>query len=135
MLWRVAQIVGITKALIIGEDCMILDSAVFYSNNIEVITAFYRDVMGMEIEYQSGDKYVSLLFENGVRLGIKKAVDEREVPGMQTIFVGVADIDESYRKYKEIGVTFYKELTEESWGKQFSILDPDSNKVLFNTLK
>lgn len=32
---------------------------------------------------------------------------------------------------KEKKVEFYKELTEESWGIEFAILDPDENKVEF----
>ena len=32
---------------------------------------------------------------------------------------------------KKKDVEFYKELTEESWGIEFAILDPDKNKVEF----
>ncbi len=112
---------------------MQLDSAVFYSNNIEAVVTFYRDVIGLEVEFVQSDRFASFIFSNGVRLGIKKKAEEREVPGRQTIFIGVEDIEEYYTKFKEMKANFYKELTEESWGKQFSILDPDNYKVLFRT--
>ena len=70
---------------------MDLDSTVLYSNNIEEVTKFYQDVVGLELDYRQGDKFVSFKFSNGVRLGIKKAVENREKPGAQTFFIGVDD--------------------------------------------
>jgi len=110
---------------------MKLDSAVLYSNDIETITNFYQNVLGMELDYRQEDKYVSFKFDNGVRLGIKKAVEEREVVGSQTFFVDTDNIQEDYERLVEKGVEVYKELNEQSWGKEFSILDPDKNKVEF----
>lgn len=110
---------------------MNLDSAVLYSNNINTAAAFYRDVIGLELEYQQGEKYVSFMFENGVRLGIKKAVEEREIPGAQTIFIGVDNAAATYEKYQKLGVDFHKQLATQSWGIEFAIYDPDRNKVEF----
>jgi len=56
---------------------MNLDSAVFYTNDIERAVQFYRDILGFTIEYQQGEKYVSFIFPNNARLGIKKKVEER----------------------------------------------------------
>ena len=36
-----------------------------------------------------------------------------------------------FEKVKKAGVEIRKEITEESWGKQFSILDPDKNKIVY----
>jgi len=110
---------------------MRLDSAVLYSNNIEIIANFYQNIIGLELDYRQDDKYVSFKFDNGVRLGIKKAVEEREVVGSQTFFVDTDNIEKDYKKMVEKGVDVYKELSEQSWGKEFSILDPDKNKVEF----
>lgn len=110
---------------------MKLDSAVLYTNDILRITKFYCDVIGLELVYQAGDKFVQFKFANGVGLGIKKVVEEREVPGHQTIFVATEDIEADFKKMKERGVEFRKELTKEDWGLQFSVLDPDKNKVEF----
>ena len=111
---------------------MKLDSAVFYSHDIEKVVNFYRDVIGLEVEYQQSDKYVSFLFDNGVRLGIKRAVEEREKPGTQTIFISIPNIVSFYEKIQESGVEITKELIyTDGFGNNFSILDPDMNKVQF----
>jgi 8-oxo-dGTP diphosphatase len=109
---------------------MDLDSTIFYSHDIEKVIPLYRDVLGFTIDYQREDKFVSFIFPNGARLGIKKSREEREAPGSQTVFIGVGNIEELYEQLKS-SIEIYKNLTEESWGKEFSILDADSNKVLF----
>lgn len=111
---------------------MNLDSAVFYTNAIEPIVHFYRDILGFTVEYIQNDKFVSFIFPNGARLGIKKKVEEREVPGAQTVFISIdTGIEELYQSYKDKQLFIYKELVVQEWGKNFSILDPDKNKVQF----
>jgi predicted enzyme related to lactoylglutathione lyase len=112
---------------------MKLDSAVFYSNDINKVVEFYTTLLNIKVEYQRGDKYVSFLFDNGVRLGIKKAVEEREIPGAQTIFIQVENIEEYFNEVKNKNVTILKPLTNEGFdiGSNFSILDPDKNKIQF----
>jgi catechol 2,3-dioxygenase-like lactoylglutathione lyase family enzyme len=110
---------------------MKLDSAVFYTKDVETITEFYTNVIGLKLDYHQENKYVSFWFENGVRLGIKKAVKEREIPGAQSIFVYVDNLEMLYKKYKSSNQNFYKELVHESWGDNFAILDPDGNKIEF----
>jgi len=110
---------------------MKLDATVLYSNNIEVVTKFYQETIGLELGYRQGDKFVSFEFANGVNLAIKKALEKREIPGAQTFFIGVDNARKMYEVMKEKNVDFYKELTEESWGIEFAILDPDKNKIEF----
>ena len=110
---------------------MKLDSTVLYSNDIEKVTDFYKNIVGLELDYRQGDNFVSFKFTNGVRLGIKKAVEKREKPGAQTFFIRVDDAKATYEEMKKKKVNFHKKLTEESWGIEFAILDPDKNKVEF----
>lgn len=109
----------------------ILSSAVLYSNDIPAAVGFYRDVIGLEISFVDGERYAELKFDNGLFLSIKKASEEREVPGHQTFFMDVQNVEERYEEMKEKEVTFKKELTTESFGVHFSIFDPDRNKVEF----
>lgn len=109
---------------------MNLDSAVFYSNDILKLIPFYRNLLGFKLESQS-ERFVSFIFPNGGRLGIKNQTEEREVPGYQTVFIRVDNIAPVYDDLKNKSVKFYKELRENPWGKEFSILDPDGNKVLY----
>jgi len=108
---------------------MKLDSVVFYSKDIPTIVEFYTKQIGLELEYQQGDEYVSFLFGNNVRLGIKKTSGGREIPGSQTLILVVDDIESEYSKAKKRELEIYKELTKTSWGRTFSILDPDGNKL------
>lgn len=110
---------------------MKLHSAVFYSKDITILKEFYVDFLEATLEYQTGERFISFVFENGYRLGIKKADKEREVPGSQTIFVEVPHIDNWYKKAQDYKQNIYKELVEQSWGKSFSVLDPDGNKIEF----
>lgn len=50
---------------------MKLDSAVFYSNDLNEVIPFYWDVLGFEVEYIQEGKFVSFIFPNGAKLGIK----------------------------------------------------------------
>lgn len=109
---------------------MKLDSAVFYTNNLEKAIAFYRDTVGLEVDYIQEGRFASFKFENG-KLGIKQAKEAREVPGHQTVFIEVEDIEEAYSQFKAKGIRFEKELTKEDWGTNFSFLDPDGNKLQF----
>ena len=109
---------------------MKLDSVIFYTNNLEKVILFYRDIVGLDIEYIQEGKFASFKFENG-RLGIKQAKEEREIPGHQTVFIEVGDIEKTYNEFKEKEIIFLKELTQENWATNFSFLDPDGNKVQF----
>jgi predicted enzyme related to lactoylglutathione lyase len=110
---------------------MKLDSAVFYTNDIEVAAKFYQDFVGLKLDYKTPDRFVQFSFENGVKLGIKKAREEREKPGAQTIFIQADEVKKQYEIFKEKGANFSKELTQEPWATEFAILDPDGNKVEF----
>ena len=110
---------------------MNLDSAVFYSNDIEKVIPFYRDILGFKVDYQQGETFVAFIFPNGARLSIKKKRDEREIPGYQTVFISVDDIEKLYNELKQKNIEFYTDLATFDWGTEFSILDADRNKVLF----
>lgn len=109
---------------------MKLYSVIFYTKNLDRIIKFYRDEIGLEVDYIQEGKFVSFKLENG-RLGIKQAKEEREVPGHQTVFIEVDDIGKTYNQFKEKDISFRKELTKEDWATNFSLLDPDSNKLQF----
>jgi len=112
-------------------NLMNLDSAVFYSSDADKVVSFYRDTLGFQVDYIQEGRFASFIFPNGARLGIKTSREEREIPGHQTVFISVSNIEKVYELLKSKRLTFNKELNSQSWGKEFSILDPDANKVLF----
>jgi len=109
---------------------MNLDSAIFFTNDLKKITSFYGDTIGLEVEYINSN-FVSFIFPNGAKLGIKVPSKDREIPGHQTVFIATDNIENSLKKIQSEGLDLYEELSEQDWGKYFSILDPDGNKVLF----
>lgn len=111
---------------------MDLDSAILYTNDINNIRKFYEEVVGLTVEYQDGDHYVSFIFPNGAKLGINKSIlTEREKPGGQTVFIRTQDIKAQKEKYEKLGYNFYEPYEEHYWGRYFAILDPDGNKIGF----
>lgn len=110
---------------------MKLDSAVLYTNDINKAVEFYRDFLGIKVDYVTEGRFAQFTFENGVKLGIKKAKEEREKPGAQTIFIQADKVEELYDDFKTKNAVFYKELKVEEWATEFAILDPDGNKVEF----
>ena len=111
---------------------MKIDSAVFYTKDIANVIDFYKNIVGLEVEYQQSEKYVSFMLENGVRLGIKLAVEEREVPGAQTVFIGVENAEKAYTQMQTKKAEFHKPLSYlKGYGHNFAIYDPDRNKVEF----
>ncbi len=109
---------------------MKLDSAVFYTNTLSQALAFYKDTLGWSLEYIQEGRFASFVFENA-RLGIKQAKEEREIPGHQTVFLACEDIEEEYKNIQSRNIPILKDLTREDWAINFSILDPDGNKILF----
>ena len=110
---------------------MNLHSAVFYSKDLEPLKAFYLDFLGLKLERETEGKFISFLFDNGCRLGIKVGDKKREIGGHGSIFVEVPNIEEWYQKALEAKLNIYKELVIQPWAKSFSVLDADENKVEF----
>ncbi|MEK0369488.1 MAG: VOC family protein [Nitrosopumilus sp.] len=109
---------------------MKLDSVIFYTKDLDKVITFYRDKIGLEVDYIQKGKFASFKFENG-KLGIKQTEEEREIPGHQTVFIEVEDIKDKYNQFKAKGINFRKELIKEDWSTNFSFLDPDGNKLQF----
>jgi catechol 2,3-dioxygenase-like lactoylglutathione lyase family enzyme len=110
---------------------MELDSAIFYTRDLNKIISFYTDIIGLTLEAKNGEYYASFIFDNGSKIGIKVADEEREIPGNQTIILSTHKIDEIYSNLKKAEVVFYSDIVDQPWGRHFSVLDPDGNKVEF----
>jgi predicted enzyme related to lactoylglutathione lyase len=113
---------------------MKLDSAIFYTVDLERSVEFYKDIVGLDLDFHTEGKFAAFRFEGGVKLGIKQKVEEREVPGMQSIIIEYDDLEAKYNEIKD-NVEIYKPLHEESFGMNFSFLDLDGNKVVFMNRK
>lgn len=110
---------------------MKLDSAVIYTNELTRAVTFYRDTLGLQLEFIQDGKFAAFRFENGAGLSIKQKSEEREIPGHQTVIITPNDIEEENKRLQGLEVPYYKELSDKTWGKEFSVQDPDGNKVVF----
>lgn len=108
---------------------MKLAYGIFYTNDIARISDFYQNILGFKKAF--GDEHFIAFIVGDALLGIKVVEIPREIPGHQTIIIEVEGIDGLYESLKEKGVAIDKEISNEEWGRNFSILDLDLNKVEF----
>lgn len=109
-----------------------LDSAVFYTKDMKKVIDFYTNKLGLKLEFNENDYFVSFIFPSGKKLGIRQEKGERERAGHQTVFLSVDDIEKEFENIKRSGgFNIYRELENHSWGKAFAIMDPDNNKIEF----
>lgn len=109
---------------------MNLDSAVIYTNDAQVSAQFYQD-LGLTLLDSKSSDFATLSFGNDVKLSIKKSSEPRECPGCQTVFISANNIEEVFANVQEKKLNIRKPLEERPWGKEFSVWDPDMNKVTF----
>lgn len=108
---------------------MKLAYAIFYSLNLDRVRSFYERDLGLSFAF--GDDTFIAFHIGDALLGIKKSEIAREIPGHQTVIFLVSDVDAWYKKAEEKGYTIFSSLQDEEWGRNFSILDPDGNRVEF----
>lgn len=108
-----------------------LDSAVIYTHNVTDSVAFYKNELGLKLDFQDGERFAQFGFPSGKKLSIKKRSNELEHPGKQAFFLRVDSIEHLYDSFKVKNTKILKELKEETWAKNFSVLDPDGNKIQF----
>lgn len=109
---------------------MNLDSAVIYTNDVQISAEFYQK-LGLKPVNLKGQDFATLAFGNDVRLSIKKSTEPRECPGCQTVFISADNIEEVFANVQKQKLDIRKPLEERPWGKEFSVWDPDMNKVTF----
>ena len=103
--------------------------AIFYTDDINRIVSFYRDSLGFEFAF--GDQRFATFKIGDALLGIKIRELDREIAGHQTAIIEVEDVHHMYQTAQEKNWNIFTSLTNEEWGKNFSILDPDGNRVEF----
>jgi len=102
---------------------------VFYTNDMGRAVTFYRKFLGPECE-GSDDRFTEFRVGDAL-FGIKMSTEPREAPGHQTVILECDDVKSIYGFCRGLDVPTAKELSVESWGVNFAVLDPDGNKVEF----
>jgi lactoylglutathione lyase len=104
--------------------------------DIQRALAFYRDLLGGEVEYRfppEGEPgYVALNVGSG-HLGIGLVPDAATGPGDQrfSLWVYADDCDEAVERLRAGGATVTEEPADRPWGERVArVLDPDGNELI-----
>ncbi len=107
-----------------------LDNIYYFVTDITRAVGFYRDILGLKVVDQ--DEWWATLDLNGVRFGLHRAEKNEfarssEQRSGATVTLSVADIDQAFQHYKNLGVKFLGEISRNPWGSHVSFCDPDGN--------
>ena len=101
-------------------------------SDLERSLAFYRNLLGFEVEYRNGSTIALLRIGEGT-LGLLHA----KVPGpteqRKNVHVELTtdDLDGLYEDLKGRGAEFYEPPRDKSWERSMSLLDPDGYRIEF----
>jgi len=119
--------------MITGLDLLFLEV-----NNLEESVAFYRDVLGFEIESHTAeaDPPIASVRSGSLRISLVQQLETMLKRGRGVHFVlGVTNVDEFYQRLRSRHVSV-AEPRDEGWGGRFaSLQDPDSYRYFFVTWK
>ena len=107
-----------------------VDHVYYWTADMERATAFYRDVIGLELVRRSGDSWAE--FDGGpIRVALHGVHEGQAVPtGGATAVFEVGDLDEAMRALQERGVAFDRHVGEvDGFARFASFLDPDGNTL------
>ena len=115
-------------------------------SNIDRSVAWYRDVLAFTLAHHEGG--FAILKRDDVELHLWAATDQRWrerpgesspvlsgaesfIAGTASCRVGVDDVDELYAELNQQIVHPNAKLHDESWAREFGVLDPDRNLITF----
>jgi lactoylglutathione lyase len=101
---------------------------IVYVDDVEKSTAFYRDILGIPLEY-SVDGWTQFK-STGASLVLHPKTDASSAAGGRVhMTFRVDDIDRTYRDLGERGVHFLAPPIATSFGKHTTLFDPDGNAI------
>jgi catechol 2,3-dioxygenase-like lactoylglutathione lyase family enzyme len=116
--------------------------AQLYVADVDASCAFYRAKLGFAVAFVYGDPpFYGQVHRDQARLNLRLVCDpvfvgdirEREHLLSASITVGTAaEIKQLFNDFRAAGVRFSQGLKTEPWGaRNFSVVDPDGNLILF----
>ena len=112
--------------------------------DMSVALAFYRDLLGFELERDGADEGNVALVRGDARImleiqagfyspGYNAAIEERlGSTSAIALYMEATDLDDLYRRVTDAGVTIVDPLAERDWGqREFTIADPDGLWLTF----
>jgi predicted enzyme related to lactoylglutathione lyase len=113
---------------------MNLGFVVLYVQDVKKVKAFYTDVLGLTVvEEVSSPTFVTLRTTGGSLLALQdKAAAlmppaREDQPGSVELSFEVDDVDETWRRWKDQGVTVVTDPVDLSFGRYFLAQDPEGH--------
>lgn len=93
-------------------------------------TEFYRDTLGLQLQYSSAEHGYASFSAASVRLGVAvPGPDHAQLVGRHTgVGLGVADLEGEHKRLSGLGVRFAMPPTRQPWGGFMALIsDADGN--------
>lgn len=106
-----------------------IDHVYYWTRDMDAAVAFYRDVVGLELEVRHGDDWAE--FGAGpIRLALHGTDADAGSAPSGTVVFSVEDLDAERRRLEGAGVRFDEHTGEVAGRLRFaSFRDPDGNRV------
>lgn len=101
-----------------------------FVSDLDRAVAFYRDTLGLELQFSSPEHGYASLSAGAVRLGIAvPGPDQPELIGRHTgVGLEVADVEVEHNRLAGLGVSFTMPPSRQPWGGFMAMFaDPDGN--------
>lgn len=116
----------------------------YFTDKYDETCNFYKSKLGLNLEhswdrneydkgslFKAGFGLIEVLFRPSDGEYRNEGLDYR-VPQGAFMVIQVWNIDELFKKYKAMGVSFKQEIVDQAWGhKSFSVLEPNGIVLLF----
>ena len=116
----------------------------YFTDKYQETCSFYRNTLELKLEhswdrnendkgslFKAGMGLIEVLKQPGEDQHKIKGLDYRQPQGIFAV-IQVWEIDELYEKYKNKGVSFKEEITDQDWGhRSFAVLDPNGVVLFF----
>ena len=90
--------------------------------------AYYRDVLGFQVNYQQND--LGVMDRDDVRLLLIARTERHK--GLGSCYIYVGDADALHAELVATGAAVQGEPVSHPWGlREFSVLDPEGNQLKF----
>jgi catechol 2,3-dioxygenase-like lactoylglutathione lyase family enzyme len=114
-------------------------TACIFVTEFDRALAFYRDVLGFEVEYTYGEPaFWGEIVRDGARLNLRHVdtspwkAGMREAEQLLSAYVLTTDAKALFVEYQALDVDFHERLQRKPWGNnEFVVRDPDGNLILF----
>jgi lactoylglutathione lyase len=101
-----------------------------FVSDLDRATEFYRDKLGLELQFSSQEHGYASFIAGSVRLGVAlPGPDQTELIGRHTgVGLEVANLEAEHTRLTELGVQFTMPPTRQPWGGFMALMsDPDGN--------